>query len=500
MTHATGGALADSITHYFTATTFAQITAPLLAAFAFGAITRRLPKRALQIGLGALAVLTFAGAFAAGNADWSGLHRNALVAFVDSTFPRVHGGGAASSSACEEWRASLAGADDPEDLSGLRGAMAGRNVVLISLESTGARYLRCYGATEDPTPNLTRLAETSLVFDHAYAVTPESIKGLFSVLCSRYAAFDTQGDDYASVRTRSLAQRLADEGYRAALFHSGRFMYLGMNAVVQGRGFDPVEDAGAIGGNYNSSFGVDEPATVARMLAWIDSLPPQQRFFIHYLPIAGHHPYATPEPGPFPDSEEATQYLNALHYGDAALGTFLEALRRRRLDTNTLFIIYGDHGEAFGQHEANFGHTLFVYEENVRVPLLIAMPGARHEPRRVHRIASLIDLAPTVLDLLGLTPSPEYQGTSLLCPGPRAALFFTDYGLPLAGVRDGKWKLITRLNSPRAQLFNLETDPEERLNLSDEHPDLVAAWQRRLLTWSSTQKSLVLHPAVLANK
>jgi arylsulfatase A-like enzyme len=128
------------------------------------------------------------------------------------------------------------------------------------------------------------------------------------------------------------------------------------------------------------------------------------------------------------------------------------------------------------------------------------MPGAYHEPRRVHRIASLIDLAPTVLDLLGLTPSPEYQGTSLLCPGPRAALFFTDYGLPLAGVRDGKWKLITRLNSPRAQLFNLETDPEERLNLSDEHPDLVAAWQRRLLTWSSTQKSLVLHPGVLANK
>jgi arylsulfatase A-like enzyme len=267
-----------------------------------------------------------------------------------------------------------------------------------------------------------------------------------------------------------------------------------MNAVVQGRGFDPVEDAGAIGGNFNSSFGVDEPATVERMLAWIDSLPPQQRFFLHYLPIAGHHPYATPGGGPFPDSDEATQYLNALHYGDAALGTFLEALRVRRLDTNTVFVIYGDHGEAFGQHHSNFGHTLFLYEENVRVPLLIATPGARHAPKRVQRMASLIDLAPTVLDLLGLAPAPEYDGVSLLLPGPRAALFFTDYSLPLAGARDGKWKLIARLNSPRAQLFDLETDPEERFNLSEEHPELVATWQRRLLAWATVQKSLILHP------
>jgi arylsulfatase A-like enzyme len=495
MAHATGGALADSITHYFTASTLAQIAVILLAALAFAAITLRLPEKVLKMGFGALATLALGGAVVAGQTDWSGLHRNALVAFIDSTLPRLRG---ATPSAPDDWRASMAGDEDVDDLSSLHGAMAGRNVVLISLESTGARYLRCYGATEDPMPNLTRLAETSLVFEHAYAVTPESIKGLFCVLCSRYAAFDTRGEDYASVRTPSIAQRLVGEGYRAALFHSGRFMYLGMNAVVQLRGFDPVEDAGAIGGNFNSSFGVDEPATVERMLAWIDSLPPQQRFFIHYLPIAGHHPYATPERGPFPDSDEAAQYLNALHYGDAALGTFLGALRARHLDTNTIFVIYGDHGEAFGQHDSNFGHTLFVYEENVRVPLLIAMPGAHLGPKRVKRMASLVDLAPTVLDLLGLAPSPEYVGTSLLLPGPRAALFFTDYSLPLAGVRDGKWKFIAKLNSSRAQLFDLEADPEERFNLSEQYPELVATWQRRLLAWASTQKSLVVGPARLA--
>ena len=88
------------------------------------------------------------------------------------------------------------------------------------------------------------------------------------------------------------------------MFHSGRFRYLGMEAIINGRGYQTLEDAGDIGGNHNSSFGVDEPATVARMLAWIDGLPRGQRFFLTYLPIAGHHPYATPEHGPFAGTAE----------------------------------------------------------------------------------------------------------------------------------------------------------------------------------------------------
>src|SRR5437870_134715 len=207
-----------------------------------------------------------------------------------------------------------------------------------------------------------------------------------------------------------------------------------MEAIINGRGYQTLEDAGDIGGNHNSSFGVDEPATVERMLAWIDALPRGQRFFLHYLPIAGHHPYATPEPGPFGESDDAMQYLNALRFGDAALGKFLDGLRARRLDTNTLFVIYGDHGEAFGQHEGNYGHTLFIYEENIRVPLFVALPGTWHESRPVQRIASLIDIAPTLLDLLGLSAPADYQGASLLKPRQQAALFFTDYSLPLAGI------------------------------------------------------------------
>src|SRR5205807_2362208 len=143
---------------------------------------------------------------------------------------------------------------------------------------TAARYLRPYGATEDPMPNLTRLARRSVLFENAYAVYPESIRSLFSVLCSTYPAFDTAPEAYGQVRCASLAGVLAGAGYQTGLFHSGRFDYLGMESVVRGHGFQTLEDAGDIGGDRHSSFGLDdERLTVRRILAWVDAVPRGRR-------------------------------------------------------------------------------------------------------------------------------------------------------------------------------------------------------------------------------
>src|SRR5207249_7216098 len=109
---------------------------------------------------------------------------------------------------------------------------------------------------------------------------------------------------HSGVVAPSLASLLAGAGYETALFHSGRFMYLGMKELLSQSGFARLEDAGDIGGNRNSSFGIDETATVRRVLRWIDSLPRGRRFLVAYLPIAGHHPYASVERGPFPENEE----------------------------------------------------------------------------------------------------------------------------------------------------------------------------------------------------
>lgn len=490
MLRAARGTLADSILHHLT---FANVA--LMALVAGMGIclpvllrNRRLPRGVAACLAAGACVCVVAGPAATRRVDTGGLHRNVFAALITTSVPRL-----AAAPSEGDWRAGLFPQPDTgEDLSGLRGAAAGRNIVMILLESTGALYLKPYGATNDPMPHLTAVADQSILFENAYVVYPESIKGLFSVLCSRYPAFDTRPEVCAKVRTPSVAARLARTGYRTALFHSGRFAYLGMEEIVNGRGFQTLEDAGDIGGNRHSSFGVDEPATVQRMLGWIDSLSATDRFFITYLPVAGHHPYDTPEPGPFPAHDEPGRYLNALHYSDEALGAFFKGLQERGRYEQTLFVIFGDHGEAFGQHDGNYGHTLFLYEENVRVPYLIAAPGLVRSQIRVERMASLVDTAPTILELVGLTPPSEYQGSSLLDSRGRMALFFTDYSLGLLGLRDGNWKLIHELESGRTRLFDLAEDPGERHDRSEREPARTIACRNHLIRWAAAQRALIL--------
>jgi sulfatase-like protein len=492
MIGATGGALSDSIRHHATPINISLMSLIVVVAVTLPLLLGRLRVRSRTAMIIAALAVVLLGPFASARVETLGLDRNAIMALATTALPRLPARGA-TSKVKEDWRASPSDAGSASDkLGGWRGAAAGRNVILIVLESAGAEHLRPYGAIRDPMPKLSEMAETALIFEDAYAVYPESIKALFSILCSRYPAMDTQTDEYAQITTPSLASVLKATGYRTALFHSGRFMYLGMEAVVKNRGYEVLEDAAAIGGHYESSFGVDEPSTVRRALAWIDSIPRGERFLLTYLPIAGHHPYDTPEPGPFPEQVESDRYLNALHYSDASVGALLEGLRERGLDRNSLFVIFGDHGQAFGRHEGNFGHSLFLYEENIRVPYLISAPGLIGQRERIARAISLIDTAPTVLDLLGLPSPGDYQGRSALDGEQRMALFYTDYSLSLTGLRDGCWKYIYELDSGRSKLFDLCKDGAEINDLSDLHPDRVTVYSSLLARWSAAQKALIL--------
>ena len=224
------------------------------------------------------------------------------------------------------------------------------------------------------------------------------------------------------------------------------------------------------------------------MLSWIDGLPRGERFFLTYLPIAGHHPYETPERGPFPEKDEIGRYRNSLLYGDASLGTLIEGLRSRGLAENTLWVVFGDHGEAFGQHEGNYGHTFFLYEENIHVPLVIAAPGTIDKQVRSREVVSLVDLAPTVLDFLGMTLPDSYQGKTALDGSPRMALFFADYSLGFLGLRDGRYKFIYDLGSGRSRMFDVEADPGETRDVSGEFRR--AGWYSETLRrWSGAQKT-----------
>jgi hypothetical protein len=489
MIRATGSALADSVAYYVTPRNALGFGLPLLAA---GALPMWLRNRRIAVSRTALVAaiaIVGLGFVAAFRVDTRGLHRNAIGALVSTSVSRLPRG--PSTTASHDWRLSPFEATTGEDLSRYRGIASGRNVVIVVLESVAARYLGMYGAPRDPTPTLTGLAREAVVFERAYAVYPESVKGLFSTLCSQYTAFDTSPELYAAVPCTSLADRLRAVGYHTALFHSGRFDYLGMKSIIDNRGFLLLDDAGAIGGNVQSSFGVDEEATVRRMLAWIDGLEGAAPFLITYLPIAGHHPYVTTRRGPFDGNTDFVRYLNALHEGDEALGALMQGFRARGLDRKTLFVIVGDHGEAFGQHPGNFAHTLFIYEENVRVPSMIVAPGVIADGVRIRRVASAVDTSPTVLDLLGLPVPQELQGASLLDPASRMALFYTDYSLGWLGLADGCWKYLFEIDGARSSLFDVCADPDETRNRSEEFPERVTAYRDRVRSWAAAQKAMV---------
>jgi arylsulfatase A-like enzyme len=180
-----------------------------------------------------------------------------------------------------------------------------------------------------------------------------------------------------------------------------------------------------------------------------------------------------------------------LHYGDAALGTLVEGLRARGLEQHTLWVIFGDHGEAFGQHEGNYGHTFFLYDENVRIPFVIVAPGLMDRQVRVRNVVSLVDTAPTILDLVGISVPPNYQGRSMLDSAPRMALFFADYSIGMLGLRDGPWKFVYELDSRRSRMFDLDHDAHERTDVSMSNPERAAWYGRIVQGWSSSQKSYV---------
>jgi arylsulfatase A-like enzyme len=489
MLGATGGALLDSISAYLSA-------ANGLAVVAVGAVGALAP-RALRAGLSTkrtlasalvLLVAVFGGAVLAPRIETLGLHRNALLTMALTTGARL---GTPSGPYPAAQTAALPEEGRALDLSHLKGAARGRNVLWIILESTGARYLGSYGAHPDPTPKLSALAQQAIIFEQAYCAYPESIKGLFSMLCSSPPVPYLHVSEYAFGKREcgSIAEVLRQAGYRTGFFHSGRFRYLGMQGILEQRGFYELHDAESIGGEYASSFGTDDASTADRVLDFVDSVPGGQPFFAVYSPIAGHHPYRTPGPRqePFAGATEFDHYRNDLFTGDLALGRIVDGIVSRGLFERTLFVIVGDHGEAFAQHPGNFAHTLYLYEENVRVPFIVAAPGLFPQTVRAPQLVSLVDLAPTTLALLGLSAPKSYKGRSGLDPVAGMAVFFTDHDLLKAGLRHGRYKLIHEQEHARLRLYDLAADPAERRNLAASEPARAELYRRWLLRWLQDQ-------------
>jgi arylsulfatase A-like enzyme len=206
-----------------------------------------------------------------------------------------------------------------------------------------------------------------------------------------------------------------------------------------------------------------------------------------------HHPYEPMTGEPLidffkgelpPDDYDLGRYLNTLHDVDGQLGRIFDGLRRRRLADDTLVAITADHGEAFGDPHASWGHGASLYQEDVRVPLVLWNPRLLPRGRRSMVVGGHVDLNPTLAQVLGLPPDPAWQGRSLFDPtrAPRAYFYAANQDY-LLGVREGNWKYLYDVTQGTEQLYDLSRDPDEQRDLAAAERGRCERLLLRLSAW-----------------
>ncbi len=358
------------------------------------------------------------------------------------------------------------------------------SLLLVTLDTTRADHLGCYGATFAATPRLDALAAGGVRFERALAPAPITLPShatMLTGLVPRRHGVRANSRFPLGPEPPVLAEALAAAGYRTAAFVSSAV--LDRRAGLE-RGFAHYDDTVRVGDRR--AFNYEERAasqTVDAVLARLPELEPPFLLWVHLFDP--HLPYVPPEP--FRSRFADRPYDGEIAFADAQFGRLLDAVRRRA--GPLLVAVAGDHGESLGEHDED-GHGVFLYQSTQRVPLILAGPGVP-AGRVVERNVGLVDLAPTLLELLGLVALEGIDGVSLRPlleadaadgTGPPYELesFFPrlSYGWsPLRALVHGRWKYV---EAPEPELYDLGADPGERRNLVAERGRIARRLARML--------------------
>ncbi len=371
-----------------------------------------------------------------------------------------------------------------------------KNVIVVVLESIGTKYLGLYGSPIDHAPTLTAEAKNALVFENIYAhasFTYASFRPLnFSVypgLPWHYALLE----DGRPLPETLAARMKKKRGARTAYITSGDLFWGEQHWLLERENnFDFLLGAPDLGCPLLSSWGTEDRCAIDRLVTFVEQSAGQPFFAVCWTDQT-HDPYllggASSAAAPASDLE---RYLAVLRNTDAELARVFATLRERGLADDTLVIVTGDHGEAFGDTHGQRGHAWSVFEEEVHVPLLIWNPRLFPEGGRVATIGGHVDVNPTLTDLLGLEPAQEWQGHSLFDPArPPRAYFMAIAGGSLFGVREGDWKYFYEVKSGRESLFNLARDPKELRDVSGQEKERAAGLRQRVAAWVTFEEAFL---------
>jgi len=360
------------------------------------------------------------------------------------------------------------------------------NILLITLDTTRADHLGCYGFAQAKTPCLDDLAREGMRFVRVYCQAPMTLPSHVSILSGLYpVAHGVRNNGHAlPAGIRSLAEILKGRGYATAAFVSSfsvdsRF---GLDP-----GFDVYDDTFQSQATLKSTNAERRAeGTFDRFSRWLENNWSNQFFaWVHYYDP--HLPYDPPPP--YREEFSGRLYDGEIAYMDNYVGAILDRLRAKGILEKTIIIAAGDHGEGLGD-KVETGHGIFLYEEELRVPLIFHNRRIFPRPRVSESQVRLVDVAPTILELIGLKDEVGgMQGQSLV---PRLkgkagkdldSLIETFYPREsfgwseLVGVVSGPWKFI---QAPRPELYDLKADPLENKNLYGVETDKAAALKTKL--------------------
>ena len=389
------------------------------------------------------------------------------------------------------------------------------NVIVISIDTLRRDHLAPYGAPFE-TVAASRLAREGVLFEHAVSQVPLTLPShasLFTGLLPPHHGVRDNGSFVVSPGLTTLAERFREHGYRTAAFVSSYIVHSRWGLAQGHETYDDSFDYSGLEGRNLADLERPAGAVVDRALAWLREPRLGDRPFYLWVHLYDpHEPYAPPDEY---RRRAPTAYAGEVVYADSQVERLLDALDARGLRRNTAIAYLADHGESLGDHGEST-HGIFLYRATLDVPLILAPPqraGLGSPPlglagRRVGGVARLVDVTPTLLDLVGLAVPAGLDGTSLLPmvahEGALAAAS-TGIGSPaepeggadvpsdaLAGpvayaetyyprfhyswselfaVETGRWKYV---RAPRPELYDRGADPKELRDVSSEHPRVAA--------------------------
>jgi arylsulfatase A-like enzyme/predicted Zn-dependent protease len=348
------------------------------------------------------------------------------------------------------------------------------NVILVTLDTTRADRIGCYGFTNVATPTIDLFASRGVRFERCYAQTPLTLPSHTTLMTGTLPPFHGVRDNGGFVvpsQLKTMAELFKEKGYATGAFIAAYVLdsKWGLN-----QGFDTYFDKFDFTKFKRISLGtVQRPANevMAEALPWLEKNKGGKFFaWIHlYDP---HTPYEPPPP--YDKLYASHPYLGEIAFADSQLRRLWDLLAANGLDRNTVLVFAGDHGESLGEHGEQ-SHGFFIYQGAIHVPLIVVTPYPKFQGVVSPEVVGLSDVLPTVCEMTGLPIPAEVQGHSLLpafsgrrrtSPAPAYSETYYPrfhYGWSdLKSVQDERYKLIL---APVPELYDVAADPREEKNL-----------------------------------